>query len=344
MSNDESRAHEQLVRETIDKTVRHVGAVYQALLHRDPDAAEMAQHANAILRGRSPMDFFESILTSEERRSHAHLYVAPGHFYSPVANPAELHHYVRAQSNAGPQVAGISIDRDRLIAMWNTLLPYLTTCPLPEKETDGFHFFFDNRAFGFDDAIVLQAMIRHYMPRRMIEIGSGYCSACSVDTIDTFLHGECRVTFIEPYPERLRLLLGARIAGTRVLDIPVQQAPPGIFEELEAGDILFIDSTHVLRTGSDVCFELFEILPRLASGVAVHIHDMFWPFEYPGDWILKENRSWNELYAVRAFLTGNDAWEITFFNDYFAKFERPLIERTFPRFGNAGGSLWLERR
>jgi hypothetical protein len=67
-------------------------------------------------------------------------------------------------------------------------------------------------------------------------------------------------------------------------------------------NVLFIDSTHVLRTGSDVCFELFEILPRLSPGVLVHIHDMFWPFEYPRSWVVEENRSWNELYAVRAFL------------------------------------------
>ena len=92
-----------------------------------------------------------------------------------------------------------------------------------------------------------------------------------------------------------------------------------VFDELNEGDILFIDSTHVLRTGSDVCFELFEVLPRLAPGVLVHFHDIFWPFEYPRAWVVDENRSWNELYAIRAFLMNNSDWHIIFFNHYFAK-------------------------
>jgi hypothetical protein len=79
--------------------------------------------------------------------------------------------------------------------------------------------------------------------------------------------------------------------------------------------------------------------------VAVHIHDMFWPFEYPRNWILDDNRSWNEIYGVRAFLTHNDQWRVSFFNDFFAKCERGRIERSLPRFAeNSGGALWLERR
>jgi hypothetical protein len=131
----------------------------------------------------------------------------------------------------------------------------------------------------------------------------------------------------------------------RILDHSVQDTSLGIFEELSSGDVLFIDSTHVLRPGSDVCFELFQVLPRLARGVLVHFHDMFWPFEYPRSWIVQENRSWNELYAVRAFLMYNKAWEVVMFNDYMANFEAPLIESTYPAFlRNSGGALWLERR
>ena len=131
----------------------------------------------------------------------------------------------------------------------------------------------------------------------------------------------------------------------RILQHGVQQAPLALFNELEEGDILFIDSTHVLRTGSDVYFELFEVLPNLAKGVLVHFHDMFWPFEYPREWVIDENRSWNELYAVRAFLTHNHDWKILMFSDYMAVFERPLIETTYPAFlRNSGGALWLQRQ
>ena len=139
--------------------------------------------------------------------------------------------------------------------------------------------------------------------------------------------------------------MGEAASRVRVFEKPVQQVPLSIFDALQAGDILFINSTHVLRTGGDVCFELFEILPRLSRGVLVHFHDMFWPFEYPRSWSVDENRSWNELYAVRAFLSYNDAWGIVLFNDYLAKLERPMIEATYPQFlHNSGGALWLLRR
>jgi hypothetical protein len=298
-----------------------------------------------MLRGLTPIDFFNNITFSEERKSQAPLYVVPGHFYSPIVNPAELHHYVRALANVGAEITGISIDRDAMIATWERLVPLLTTAPFADMQTAGSRYFYDNQAYGFGDAVVLQAMIRDRRPKRLVEIGSGYSSACSADTVDTFLDGDCEFTFIEPRPERLRAILGDRASGVRIVDAPVQRVPLDLFEELAAGDILFIDSTHVLRTGSDVCYELLEVLPRIAPGVAVQIHDMFWPFEYPRNWILDDNRSWNEIYAVRAFLTQNDLWRISFFNDYFAKYERERIERSLPRFaGNAGGALWLERR
>ena len=92
-------------------------------------------------------------------------------------------------------------------------------------------------------------------------------------------------------------------------------------------------------------FELFEILPRLKSGVVVHFHDVFYPFEYPSDWVLKFNYSWNELYALRAFLMGNADWEMLFFNDYFIRAEEALIARDAPAIlANPGGGLWLRRR
>ena len=89
-------------------------------------------------------------------------------------------------------------------------------------------------------------------------------------------------------------------------------------------------STHIVKTGSDVVYELFEVLPRLRSGVVVHFHDVFYPFEYPREWVLVRNYSWNELYALRAFLMGNHDWEIMFFNDYFVRTERARVERDAP--------------
>jgi hypothetical protein len=188
-------------------------------------------------------------------------------------------------------------------------------------------------------------MIRRFRPQRLIEIGSGWSSACSMDTVERYLDGACELTFIEPHPELLHRLLGPAVDKVRIMAHPVQQVPPETVDDLEAGDILFIDSTHVLRTGSDVWYEMFELLPRLRSGVLVHLHDMFWPFEYPRQWTVVENRAWNELYAVRALLTDNPSWEILMFNSYLAQLERSLIADTYPRFlRNTGGALWLRRR
>lgn len=215
---------------------------------------------------------------------------------------------------------------------------------LREQKADGFRYAFDNPAYAWGDRSVLHAMLRYLRPKRIIEIGSGWSSACTVDTVEHSLGKDCAVTFIEPFPSLLLELIGEAQLKTTIIESRVQDVPLDAFRSLERGDVLFIDSTHVLRTGSDVCYELFEVLPLLPPGVVVHFHDMFWPFEYPRRWAVDENRSWNELYAVRAFLTSNHEWRILMFNDYFAKLEQSLIDDTFPLFlKNPGGALWLEK-
>ncbi len=344
MTSDPQATQETLLAE-IQKVVTFIESVYRTVLNRPPTMPEVEKYTNAIYEGLLPADFFYIVNNSEERRSQAKLFVVPGSYQSPIANPAELHDYVRAVSSAGPELAGIAIDRDAMVATWQRLLPFLTTCPLPAQQTPGFYYYSENLFYDFADGCIFQAMLRLHAPKRLIEIGSGFSSACAIDTIDRFLNGACEVTFIEPQPERLLGLLGERARGTRFINAPVQAVPPAVFEKLQAGDFLFIDSSHVLRTGSDVCFELFEILPRLAPDVIVHIHDIHWPFEYPANWILQQNRSYNEAYAVRAFLIDNPHWNIVYFSDYFARFERARVEETFPNTnGKFGGSLWLQRR
>jgi hypothetical protein len=106
---------------------------------------------------------------------------------------------------------------------------------------------------------------------------------------------------------------------------------------------LFIDSSHVSKTGSDVNFELFDILPKLNSGVWVHIHDMFWPFEYPDAWI-EEGRSWNELYMIRAFLTFNSGFRVKLFQHYLFEEHKEIWNMVQEKgISNPGGGLWLEK-
>src|SRR5690606_8620162 len=114
--------------------------------------------------------------------------------------------------------------------------------------------------------------------------------------------------------------------------------PLAVFEELNAGDMLFIDSTHVAKTGSDVNYILFEILPRLKSGVLIHFHDIFYPFEYPRDWVFN-GRNWNEVYFLKAFLMYNTTFEIKLFSHYLHKHHPNVFEAMPLCYRNHGGNL-----
>jgi hypothetical protein len=130
----------------------------------------------------------------------------------------------------------------------------------------------------------------------------------------------------------------------RMLPLALQDVPLSEFETLDQGDILFIDSTHVSKTGSDVNHLFFEILPALASGVHVHIHDIFAAFEYPQAW-LDQGRAWNEQYLLRAFLEFNSEFEVVLCADWVVRGEPEWFAAHMPLcLNNAGGAIWLRRR
>ena len=200
--------------------------------------------------------------------------------------------------------------------------------------------------YGLGDAIVLSCFLSHFKPKRWIEVGSGFSSAILLDTLDANQALHAAVTFIEPNTERLERLLTAR-DRTRVTIIRsnVQDVALSVFRSLEAGDVLFFDTTHVSKTGSDVNHEIFRIMPVLNSGVIVHFHDVFDGFEYPENWVYEENRSWNEQYLLRAFLMFNKQFEILYANDSFAKRLPGVLRAIRPDIlKNPGGGLWLRRK
>ena len=172
----------------------------------------------------------------------------------------------------------------------------------------------------------------------------GYSTACALDTLDEVGLAQTRMTCIEPYPAALhRRLRSGDLDRVTIIESIVQNVPVETFRELEDGDILFIDSTHVLKTGSDVHFELFDVLPSLKPGVLVHFHDIRWPFEYPAEFIFDRNFSWNEAYALRAFLMFNNRFSVFFYNSLFATLNQNLARETFPDFMlNVGSSIWLK--
>ena len=329
---------------------RFVKNLYQGLLHRDPEPASLSHWVEQLNGGADINQIIEKFLACDEfkrlRNNSNRLFVPPGHFYSPIVNIEE----VRATfNNAKPpptQLPAIDIDQHAMLALWAQLLPHLKDTHFPDEQTQGFRYFFKNSAFSYGDASVLSAMLRHFKPKRLVEVGSGYSSACAMDTIDRYLGGDVAVSFIEPYPELLIKLLGKdALERVTIHETGVQGASMDLFTQLEAGDFLFIDSTHVMKTGSDVCHELFTVLPALKAGVFIHFHDIFWPFEYGAEWVLQENRSWNELYGLRSFLMYNESFEVVFFNDYFVKNCHDSIQTEYPKMlKNGGASIWLRKK
>jgi predicted O-methyltransferase YrrM len=253
--------------------------------------------------------------------------------------------YVAVSSALAPaDIAGIDIPAQRMQEFWRDNLDFIRRTPFPEAPSPELRFRYEGSPFPYGDAIILRAMLQAKRPGRVVEIGSGFSTACMLDSADEIGLRDLAVTCIEPYPERLKSLL--READFRRIDLierPVQSVPLAVFRQLEANDILFIDSTHVLKTGSDVHYELFSVLPCLAPGVVVHFHDCQYPFEYPAKWIFELNYSWNEVYAVRAFLMYNQRFGIVFWNSFFGRQFRSEVARDYPAFlKNSGSSLWIQ--
>jgi predicted O-methyltransferase YrrM len=275
--------------------------------------------------------------------AHWKTWMSPGHFYSPIPSVDDVRKREAQLFGDPPRtLPGIDLREEAQLALLEQLKDLYAEMPFPRVRSDGLRYWFDNWAYSYADAIFLYSMLRHVRPRRVIEIGSGFSSAAMLDTNERFLDSSIELTFIDPDPSTVRALLKPTDTA-EIIAAPVQDVPLSRFEALEANDFLFVDSTHVAKTGSDVNRILFDILPRLKEGVYVHFHDMFYPFEYPKEWVY-EGRAWNEDYIVRAFLEFNRTFEITLFGTYAIRFHREWFARWMPLcLENPGGALWIRK-
>lgn len=269
-------------------------------------------------------------------------FAPPGHFYSPIPHPALLRQRKDLFDRHARTIPGIAVNEAAQLALLADFASvYGDMPPFTPHQSAAYRYYFENAFFSYGDAIALYSMLRRFRPRRIIEVGSGFSSAAMLDIQDRYSM-DLSLTCIEPDAARLRTLLWP---GDAVDLIPslVQDVPLTRFDALEANDVLFIDSSHVVKIGSDVGHLLTHVLPRLRPGVLVHIHDVFWPFEYPEHW-LRDGRAWNEAYAVKAFLQFNAGFEIVFFNSYLATHHWRALETHVPlALRNPGGSLWIRR-
>lgn len=214
----------------------------------------------------------------------------------------------------------------------------------PQQKQDGFRYYSHNEMFGYGSGLILFSMMRHFMPKQIIEIGSGFTSALMLDTNEKWLNRQSKLTFIEPYPDRLFGLLDENDKTLcKIHQQTAQEIPLACFKKLQANDILFIDSSHVSKIGSDVNYIVFEILPALNPGVIIHVHDIYWPFEYPLSWI-ELGRAWNEAYLLRAFLQYNTQFEILLFNNSIEQIQPELLMPVAGQVRGLGSSLWLRKK
>jgi predicted O-methyltransferase YrrM len=278
------------------------------------------------------------------------LRVKNGHYYSPVPSMKELNRNAeRIFDRSFRKLPGIEFNEADQLSLLTEFAAVYAEQPFPETPRDDIRYFFDNYWFGRADALFLYSMIRVFRPRRILEIGSGFSSAVMLDTNERFMNRCMRLTFVEPDSSRLRKLLKETDYDTvEIVEKPIQHVDMSVGDRLVANDILFVDSSHVSKAGSDVNHILFELLPRLAPGVLVHFHDVLYPFEYPKEWF-ELGISWNELYVLRAFLQYNCQFSIRFWNDFMMTFHRDEIRRLMPLCGQrpafgVGGSLWLQKQ
>lgn len=328
---------------------------YQRILGREPDVRGLHHYVvalsdRALSRQQLMLDFLESPEYRQRQGQPQPAAAAPsaefvpaGHYYSAIPSADDRRRALANFKTAPTELPGIDLGSERQWALLEALRPLLETGGLADEPAGGRRYGFTNPSFGPGDAVVLQALMRHLRPRRIVEVGSGHSSALMLDVDEFHLGRSVEFTFLEPYPDLLKSLMKPGDPTWVIRQQIAQEADLEPFRTLAANDILFIDSTHVLKAGSDVARLLFDVLPVLAPGVVIHVHDIFWPFEYPSTW-LDEGRAWNEAYALRAFLQYNRCFSIMLFTNYLVHRDRGWFERNAPTvLRNVGGSIWLRR-
>jgi hypothetical protein len=276
------------------------------------------------------------------------LYFCLVHFYEPIPDYKDL-----KKGNLfdkGVTMTGIHIDEEKQLNLLEVFKRYkLEYDSFPRYKTSIPHqYFINNGSFESVDGEVYYCMIRHFKPRKIIEIGAGFSTLLAAQAImknkKEDMNYECELIAIDPYPNNI-LKKGfpglSKLVSKKVQEINIEE-----FSTLHDNDILFIDSSHVLKIGNDVWYIYNEILPSLRTGVLVHIHDIFLPLNYPKNWVIKQGRFWNEQYILKAFLTFNTNYEILWAASCIHIRYPDLLEKSFASYDRNKtwpGSFWLRK-
>lgn len=264
----------------------------------------------------------------------------PQVFYSPLVNPDEID---LARMGQKRELPGIRIDPDKVSKWLREISRYApefgwaprdaATGKVPWAET-----------YTTLDSVVLYCLLRHLKPKRYIEVGCGVSSGVSSEALRINEREGCKAeaVFIEPYP-------GPRLEGIRLygnlLVKKIQEVSLSEFKKLGENDVLFIDTSHVLKCQNDVEYELLRILPSLRPGVMIHIHDIYTPYEQPADWLLGRYAPGgsNEQYAVEALLSGGSQFEVCLPLHLVGREYPEIVAGLLGRAVDRGQAFWIRK-
>ncbi len=257
------------------------------------------------------------------------IHVVPVHYYSPIPNIVELEK-TKSMWAKKSEMPGVSMPlEEQAHNLRSICLPYQNEYAGNRiyREASSREF---GAGYGYVEAQALHAVVRYYKPRRVVEVGSGVSTRCILNALEmneSETGQSSAITCIEPYPSAR---LGG-LPGISLLRQKVQTVPFEIFTRMQAGDLLFIDSSHVVKPGSDVNFLILEVLPRLQADVIVHFHDINLPYDYSRT-TLQTFLHATETSLLRAFLVFNEHAEIIFCLSHLHYERREVLKEVFPEY------------
>lgn len=290
--------------------------------------APCARCTSAFFAACHRLSLERSLFQSYSNRGY---YLFKKHFYLPIPDEEDC---TDEYWNARSELPGIAIDSEKIFHFAETdLAPYfeeVRAYPFTSNECEtGFYLL--NASFMAVDAHLYYGLIRYLKPETIVEIGCGNSTILAADALlkNRSEGRPCGHICIEPYPQEQLI---QRLPHADFRTAKVQNQPISLFESLQPGDILFIDSTHVLKAGGDVLFLYNEVLPRLRDGVYVHIHDISLPRHYPKVYYETNHYYWNEQYLLQAYLAHNHRVEIVWPGNYLRLNDERRFQKLFPEF------------
>jgi len=265
------------------------------------------------------------------------------HYYQPMINPGKILHKSLREDR---KLSGIDFNEIEQLELLSKFNYNAELSKFPVEKRNENEYFYNNKSFCSGDAEYLYNMVRHFKSCKIIEIGCGSSTLMIQNAIRQNLNDNikyaCQHFCIEPYEQPWLEKIEIQLLRERVENIDRL-----FFQNLEANDILFIDSSHIIRPQGDVLFEYLEILPMLKSGVLVHIHDIFTPKDYLNEWVYN-HVLWNEQYLLEAFLTYNSEFRIIGALNFLSHHYRKEFAEKCPIFKNQNdrepGSFWMIRK